>query len=99
MSVRKQRPRTSKPARIASDASAPRPSREVIERRKRHALRVFTQTAIVSAILGGIFLLSGNSTLHSMALFLIAWSAGWAAASLYLFVQRLANSDRRSGKS
>jgi hypothetical protein len=97
---RRQRPRTRRPeVRVAPDTRRPRPSRQLIERRNAHALRVFTQTAIVSAVLGGIFLLTSSHTLHSMALFLIAWAAGWAAASLYLFVRRLVNGDRRSGKS
>lgn len=76
-----------------------RRSREEIEQARQHYVRVFQQTAVVSAVLGGVFLLTGSRTLHSMALFLIAWAGGWTAASLYLLVRRLVTRGRRSGKS
>ena len=75
-----------------------RPSEDEIERRYRQVLRMFAQTASACAVIGGAFLLTGNHTLHSMGLFLLAWAAGWGAASVYLLVRRMLNSVHKPRK-
>jgi hypothetical protein len=84
-----------KPRHPTLGATRPRPSEDEIERRHRHVLRVFAQTAFACALIGGIFLLTGSHTLQSMALFLFAWAAGWGCASLYLLARRAIKSIRR----
>ena len=69
------------------------------EAHSEHLRRTLTQTAVVTGLLGAVFMLTSNHTLHSTAIFLLAWSGGWAGASLYLFVRRLVKGDRRPGKS
>lgn len=69
---------------------------EQLEQARRKALRVFLQTAIGTAALGAVFLLTSSRTLHEMAAFLLAWSAGWFCASAFLQVQRLIARARRS---
>lgn len=99
MTARRPRNRTAKRETRLAPQPRRRLSAEEAERRRAQVLRVFTQTAVASAVLGGIFLLTSNKALHSMALFLFAWAAGWASASAYLLVRRLVTHDRRSGKS
>lgn len=90
MTARRQRPSALEPRR--------RPSGEEIERRYRQVLRLFTQTALACAAIGGAFLLIHNGTLNSMALFLLAFAAGWGAASLYLVLRRMLKSVHKPGK-
>ena len=71
---------------------------EQLEQARRRALRVFVQTAIGTAVLGGTFLLTSSRTLHAMAAFLLAWSAGWFCASAFLQLQRRVARARRSRK-
>ena len=75
-----------------------RPSQDEIERRYRQVLRMFAQTASACAVIGGALLLTGNQTLHSMGLFLLAWAAGWVAASVYLLVRRTLKSVHKPRK-
>jgi hypothetical protein len=77
------------------DARRQRPSDGEVERRHRQVLRVFAQTAVACAVIGGSFLLTGNHTLNSMALFLLAWAAGWGFASGYLLGRKAVKSARR----
>jgi len=73
------------------------PSQRMLEQRA-HQLRALTRTAIASAVLGGIFLLTASDELHQMAIFLFAWSGGWTLASLSLRIQGLVRHGRRSDK-
>lgn len=75
-----------------------RPSSEDIERRYAHALRVFAQTAVVSAVIGGICLIIHSHTTYQMALFILAWAAGWTCATFYLLVRRALKSVHRPRK-
>ena len=84
--------------RFAAQSPHPRRTPEQLEQARRKALRVFLQTAIGTAVLGGIFLLTPSRTLHEMAAFLLAWSAGWFCASAYLQLQRWVARARRSHK-
>lgn len=68
--------------------------RERSQAERRHLLRALMQTAVVTAVLGGIFELTSSHTLHAMAPFLFAWSGGWALASLSIRITRIAKRDR-----
>ena len=81
----------------APNEPRPRPSPEDLERRYAHALRVFAQTAVVSAVVGGICLLINTHTTRRMALFILSWAAGWACATIYLFVRKVVQSVHRRG--
>lgn len=82
----------------APNGRRPRPSKEELERRYAHALRVFAQTAVVSAVIGGICLLINTHTTRQMALFILAWAAGWTCATVYLLARRALKSVHRPGK-
>lgn len=71
---------------------------EHVDQARRRVLRVFLQTAIGTAVIGGLLLMVAHGTLHSMAVFLLAWSAGWFSASVFLQAQRLLARVRRSRK-
>lgn len=79
----------------AVDTKRRRPDDEELERRHGQVLRVFAQTAIACAVIGGAFLLTDNHTLNSMALFLLAWAAGWGCASMYLLGRKAVKRARR----
>lgn len=91
---RKSPTATARPSSVAELGAEQR--REQIARQGAHLLRTLTQTAAATVVIGAAFLLTGNSSLHQMAPYLFAWSAGWALASVILRVQRRASSGRRS---
>jgi hypothetical protein len=49
-------------------------------------------------VIGAVLLLLAHGTLHPMAAFLLAWSAGWFIASAFLQLQRLLARVHRSRK-
>ena len=96
MTPRRRTPRAlRRDTRAASRAIRQPRSAQQIQEFRAHMLRVLTKTAIATAAIGGIFLLTSSHTLHQMAAFLFAWSGGWAAADVSLRIQRLVKHGRR----
>ena len=91
-----QKRRNLKPgARTANVAAQPR-SAEQVAQMQAHAVRVLMQTAVATAVIGVVFLLTSSHILHDMSVFLFAWSGGWAFASATIRIQRVVKRGRRS---
>jgi hypothetical protein len=84
--------------RLATERAGQNRTPEQVEHARRRALRVFLQTAVGTAVIGGVLLVIAHGTLQPMAAFLLAWSAGWFSASAFLHLQRLLARVRRSRK-
>ena len=90
---RPQRHRDSVPRR---DPVAGRSDDARIRADRQHLLRTLTQTAVVTAVLAGIFELTSSHSLHAMVPYLLAWSLGWALASLSIRITRIVKRGRSS---
>lgn len=67
-----------------------------IRAERQHLVRTLTETAVVTVVLAGIFELTSSHSLHAMVPYLLAWSLGWALASLSLRITRFVKRGRSS---
>lgn len=95
MSDRHQRPRDRERQARRHDELSKQARIENFRQDRAQLRKTLGQTAIATAVIGLIFLLTGDHSLHLPAVFLLAWSGGWALASLVLLIQRRANRGRR----
>ena len=94
MTQHQNRNRGSRSGRAEQQRLTTRSEIERSQAERQHPLRALMQTAVATAVLGGIFELTSSHALHAMAPFLFAWSGGWALASLSIRITRTAKHNR-----
>jgi hypothetical protein len=100
MTTRSQRPRAvRRDARPTADPPRLSETAREIQELRAHLMKRLMKTAIACAVIGGAFLLTSSQTLHSMAVFLLTWSGGWALAAATIWLQKLVKHGRQFDKS